>query len=700
MRINSAGWAACLITTSWFVPHHSWRKLPITRAAITLAAFFAIVTLGCSQPPATSTSVPSPAGAPAAVPTTAQTPATTIETVAPTPAAPVTATLTAIPIPSPIPTQAATPPMTPVPPAPEDTPTPQAVQPTPFPAAAAAPTITLNPALGPTPGHQAVLRTLLVWTEDQLTDDEDRALQALTRLTLGDPDLGLAVADYHWVADAISSDEKWALEYLTALHSRDPALGARFAELSWVADGITEFDQRALQYLNGIHRKNPLASAEFVALPWLSDGIASEERWALQYLFDFLDQDLAFGAQMLQRPWVVDGITEHEQWSLFYLSEIHEANAVVGEAIANLPWALDSIAADDRWALRRLNDLRQADPDLAAQLASMPFFTESITGLDLDALDAIDNLRSNHPDILQRLLTQDWYLDGLDQMEAALVMMVGARESSILGPDDLKGFLTRHHAESRTVELPLTGEVELIFVQSSQNSLNDEIVDQVEDAIRVIEGFMATPFPASEAVLLMATPGELSDAFDVAGLNFGTHMVIDPSLARQGDNNRVLNHEVAHYYWGPHEAPLWFYEGSSDFLSSYIRDRLYGDSFADEARRVESQELRYCNGMGMTTVQKLIDDLENLGYAQHSVAPYYFCNYSTGHNLLLSLFSALGSDGMRAAMANIYQISITEGRPATETEIYRAFLDETTPVTIDGFNAVYLDLHGGSLPES
>ncbi|PKB78281.1 MAG: hypothetical protein BZY88_19110 [SAR202 cluster bacterium Io17-Chloro-G9] len=244
----------------------------------------------------------------------------------------------------------------------------------------------------------------------------------------------------------------------------------------------------------------------------------------------------------------------------------------------------------------------------------------------------------------------------------------------------------------------MTGEVELIFIQSAQNKLNDDIVDQVEDAIRVLEKFMATPFPVSEVVLLMATPGELSGDFDVAGLNYGTHMIIDPSLARQGDNNRVLNHEVAHYYWGSQEAPLWFYEGGADFLSSYIRDQLYDDSLADRAQFVEIRELRYCTGM--STIQKLIDDLERQGYAQHSAMPYFSCNYSTGHNLLLTLFFDLGSDAVRAAMAEIYRTAVTEDRPATEEEIYRAFLGQTTPENSAAFKATYLKLHGGNLPES
>ena len=101
----------------------------------------------------------------------------------------------------------------------------------------------------------------------------------------------------------------------------------------------------------------------------------------------------------------------------------------------------------------------------------------------------------------------------------------------------------------------------------------------------------------------------------------------------------------------------------------------------------------------MTTIQKLIDDLDRQGYARHTAMPYFFCNYSTGQNLLLTLFADLGSDAVRAAMAGIYQTAIAEDRPATEAEIYLAFLDQTTPKNSAAFRKTYLKLHGGELPE-
>jgi len=576
------------------------------------------------------------------------------------------------------------------------------------------------------------LRGKLAWTQDGLTDDESRALNSLTSLTSADPDLGLAVADYSWVIDAISSDEKWALKYLDDLHGQDPTLGALFLRLPWVVDGITEVEKRSLQYIKGIHRENPSAGAVFITLPWLTDGIVNDERWALQYLRDFQAQDLALGTRMLQRPWVTDGITEQEQWSLLYISEVHAADAVLGEALANLswvqdqiteherwalrflkdihkkdaslgerlaslPWVQDDITRDERWALRYVSDIHQRDPILANQLADMPFFTASLEEHDSDALASILNLKENHPKVLAMLLEQEWYLDGMDDQEAGLVMIVGHRASTVLSPEDLQGFLSKHHAESRTVTMPLAGEITLTFYQVAPDSKNREIVDQVEDAIRVMEGFMGVPFPTKGVFLLLATPGELSLDNTIIGLNRGTHMIVDPSLARQGDNNRVLNHEAAHYYWGSDNAPHWFSEGAADFLSTYVRDQLYDDSFDDRLGYLEFRELRYCNN---STIQKLVDDLERQGLAQHQLMPYAHCDYSEGENLFINLFSTIGSDALSAAWTEIYLIAEAKGQPATELDIYQTLLRHTPLDKVAAFKKTYLKLHGGDFPDA
>ena len=158
-------------------------------------------------------------------------------------------------------------------------------------------------------------------------------------------------------------------------------------------------------------------------------------------------------------------------------------------------------------------------------------------------------------------------------------------------------------------------------------------------------------------------------------------MIVDPTLARQGDNNRTINHETAHYYWGYDNAARWFAEGGADFLSSYVRDRLYDDTFGDRLFYLEIRELRYCNNMGMGTIQKLVDDLELQGFTRHQLMPYAFCDYSEGENLFITLFTTMGAEALGAAWKELYLLAQAEDRPATEAEIYQAGKAPSTGAT-------------------
>jgi hypothetical protein len=43
----------------------------------------------------------------------------------------------------------------------------------------------------------------------------------------------------------------------------------------------------------------------------------------------------------------------------------------------------------------------------------------------------------------------------------------------------------------------------------------------------------------------------------------------------------------------------------------------------------------------------------------------------------------------------LYELGKREGRAVNETEIYRAFLNQTTTATANGFKDIYGRLHGG-----
>ena len=175
-------------------------------------------------------------------------------------------------------------------------------------------------------------------------------------------------------------------------------------------------------------------------------------------------------------------------------------------------------------------------------------------------------------------------------------------------------------------------------------------------------------------------------------------MVVQPGLARQGDTNRVLIHEVGHYYWGSSEVPLWFREGGPDFLSSYVRDKLYGDSLEERGIYDLPRNSNYCAFVNLDTIQKLIDRLSSEGFSTFADSELFICNYYMGENLFFQLYNFLGEDPFRSAWAELYILSQVEDRQITEEEIYTAFLRQTNSGTVDTFKDVYTELHAGPTP--
>ena len=117
----------------------------------------------------------------------------------------------------------------------------------------------------------------------------------------------------------------------------------------------------------------------------------------------------------------------------------------------------------------------------------------------------------------------------------------------------------------------------------------------------------------------------------------------------------------------------------------------------------------------MYSIQKLVDTLAREGLAAHQETQYFICNYSYGEFFFINLYETIGHDPFRAAFGDLYllsldvgrpmtedeiyqavlRLSLGEGRPVTEDEIYQAFLRHTPADSVEAFQSVYSDLHGG-----
>ena len=565
----------------------------------------------------------------------------------------------------------------------------------------------------------------LPWVADNITEDEQWALFYIQNIHAAGPLFGERVAALPWVADDITEDEKWALRYISDIHEADPLFAARVAALPWVTDDITNHEAAALLYLRDIHATEPLFGESVTAITWFADGILEDERWALRYIRDIHSADPLLGVRVAALPWVIDDITEDEQIALRYISDIHAADPIFGERIAALPWVVDDLTNDEKWALRYiriihaadpssaerlaaypwvsdtitedeksalryLSDLAEKDASLAGQLVAMPFLESSFEVRDKDALRSILDL-SESPADLMLLTEQDWFQDGLDDDEASFVSVLS--EVAERSPDEYRAFVVAHYTQSRTVSLPLAGDIQLIAFRVTPFPGYSTIMDQIEDAIRAMESLMDVPFPRQEIILLMGDPIEFAPAF-----YNGSHIVATREEAAHTDYRRLLAHEVAHYYWGYRNAPAWFAEGGADFLASYTLD-LNGWTSLTRRETTLNDSISWCKLQGIWYIQQLIDQLAQLGLAAHKDTPQWGCNYYLGEYLLVDLYQGLGQEASGQAWNGLYLLAQGEDHVLTEDEIYQAFLRNMPPSEADEVRSLYDQWHGGEFAD-
>ena len=126
--------------------------------------------------------------------------------------------------------------------------------------------------------------------------------------------------------------------------------------------------------------------------------------------------------------------------------------------------------------------------------------------------------------------------------------------------------------ERRTIELPLSGEVELAVVRPYRIRGTRQSMDLLENAVREAEKLMDAPWPYSiNAVWLLFE----HDSGGSAGSHRTTHITVRPKYdSDDGFTPRLIAHEVAHYYW--RENPSWLDEGMAELMASVIENKRGG----------------------------------------------------------------------------------------------------------------------------
>ena len=687
------------------------RNLSVLAFALALLALAA-----CQSAPPTDT----PAASPTPTPTAA----------APTP----TPTPTPMPLPPPTPTPSPTPlpTLTPTPtptatatPSPTPTATPI---PSPTPTRTPRPTSTPLPTATPTQQRigQLALSAYVPWFRSTPSYWHWTIRDEVSKVWIERPEFAVALVQTPffsseglttppWSGAARNRNNWYGLEMLLKISELDEELALEMARFAWFADGIPDTENRSdseefkvAELLLEMVRNNPEVARAAWQLEWLADGANPDEQGLLTIFAETTGEQTGLMLRIIQEPWLMSGLS-------YDRPDIRAEKGVV----------------------RNLLAIHGASPEVAAQMLGQ--LGESLPLLDVGMVarvGAVARRPDDYPGLFERLTSEPWFIDGLDASERAF--LTGA--PTVL----LDEMLDAHELRTRTIVLPLAGEVRLWALSHSQfrdirlyrpdgsdeyvpyepgNHRNGSIfephrpLDWMEQAVRKAERIMGVPFPVPDVVmftLLGDEPRWVGSTAQHRGTYFHVRSIFD-----------IVFHEVAHYYlgdvFGYTHTYQWVVEGGAEFVRMFTALQL-----AEELRTAgvglrdwggphrgnsgstwegrwgyASRAFGWCmERTGAKNVQDMID--RNLD-----------CAYPFGRYLLLGVYGIIGEDAMRSALGELYLTAketfadrvpwLTAGNRSftalTEEEIYRIFLRHVPPEKEEEFRAFYRRVHGGPFTE-
>ncbi len=520
------------------------------------------------------------------------------------------------------------------------------------------------------------------WVQDGLTPIERQALDELTLLGRVSQDLLLHIFGHIWVSGIHSPPTERDLPILRVL--------VEIAELPWIKDGITDDEHES------IRTEYDLRTAAIRAIngqDWVQDGITSIEQTALGYLERLMDLSEDMLLQIVRNIWV-DGIhsqpTEQNIANLELIVAIAEIPSIrnsleSGDSdpfsrlydlshgwasqfrlLLNKPWARDGLAREEEQVIRHLRTLATAQTDgpeddhvssVVDVIVNMPFLN-SIEGYDRLALRSLERIRFSKYQYFPHIVSQYQDRGGITDRDAQIVAVL----DEIVNRDDslLPRFLNEDgiSLENRTITLPRSGNMHIGIIRQELGW--SKTVEHLERAIRQTEDIMNEPFPVNYIALLV------SDTVKPwGGWYYGSHITIqdgydDPKHYFSRFTDRILTHEVSHYYW--HSCPSWLCEGGAVFVE--IRAGVLGSGArADLAHKC-----------GQTNIQDIsLDHTSN-------------CRYFLGAQMLHDLYFILGEDLFQVGLQRLYHA--TQGGDGPEScegveiglcYLRYAFTEETTP---------------------
>ena len=337
-------------------------------------------------------------------------------------------------------------------------------------------------------------------------------------------------------------------------------------------------------------------------MPWLEDGVDEQESVAISFLPDLVDESREFTEKIISKTWFTDGISEDEASTIEALGFISHYTGS-GSQLVNMPF-LNTIEPADSSALTSLASLGFENENAFKTILSHPTVADGIADNETIYLSLAATVYTTNPELVDTLLNQS-------------------------------GVLT----EMRGIDLPVSGKLQLRIVRTRQGAARN--IELLEDALQFTESYMGEPLPTNIVLLLYA---DLSD-LGVDGYNSLANMVVYTKFDIDGhessDAEKVLVHELAHYYWH-NSSHLWIDEGAAEIMSVIYRK---------DPRALYAAELL----AKVYVKQSFCVDVEDLQSLEHLTdAQSEDCGFAIGFLLFLDLYHTLGPEDFQRGFRELY----------------------------------------------
>ena len=429
---------------------------------------------------------------------------------------------------------------------------------------------------------------------------------------------------------------------------------------------------------------------------WISDGVDNEEAAIFYMLRALVLADLDMGKRVVSNSWLADSVNAYERDALDALNRILSKDLELAITASKMPWLADGLTAHEPETLHALDRVAYRDLELARLVADSSSFSEGLKGdLSSYVLSSLARLAGEAEDVFSQVTGQPWFADGLNGEEAALVVVLGSEATD--GEPIFDDLLRVHYAQSKTVSLPLAGDVNIWAIQNTPFQPNEDLTTIIADAARILEDFLGAPFPTTDIILLFKDLRSEDQDVDFvvrlggyAGQNYGSHVtVFRENWHSASDLRSLVTHEVTHYY---DFEPGWFNEGVAEFVAAYVNDRVGVQSLPVRMGEVSERVQSICFSSD--------EELENIRHSIYWDSQFAWrtigqCTYDMGENFILHAFQVMGEEAMSAALRELH-MQLGEARQnATEERVYDTLLKHTPPGQQEEFRDLYRRLHGG-----